>query len=191
MESQEDEVVVRTLSPGDDLEALTRLIRSAYAVHADRGLRFWATHQSVEDTAKRFADGQGLVAELAGQVVGTITVRPPEVDASVAIFRDPFTWSIGQFAVSPDWRGQGIGRKLHQAAAAWALGRGARRMALDTAEPAVELIRLYQSWGYRVVGQCDWRPFTNYLSVVMVLELDGGDGTGRLVTDPEPSPPTA
>jgi hypothetical protein len=44
-------------------------------------------------------------------------------------------------------------------------------MALDTAAPAEALIALYSSWGYSLVGTCDWRPFTNYPSVVMAKEL--------------------
>jgi hypothetical protein len=45
--------------------------------------------------------------------------------------------------------------------------RGASHMALDTAAPAAGLIAMYERWGYGVVGRHDWRPVTNYLSVVM------------------------
>ena len=48
---------------------------------------------------------------------------------------------------------------------------GATTLALDTAQPATALIAMYVSWGYRVVGECDWRPFTNYPSVVMAQPL--------------------
>jgi hypothetical protein len=44
-------------------------------------------------------------------------------------------------------------------------------MALHTAQPATTLIAMYQSWGYEVVGTCDWRPQTNYLSVLMSKSL--------------------
>lgn len=47
-------------------------------------------------------------------------------------------------------------------------------MGLDTAQPASTLIAMYESWGYRVVGECDWRPLTNYTSVVMSRQLVGG-----------------
>ena len=40
-------------------------------------------------------------------------------------------------------------------------------MALDTAAPAEALIAMYRAWGYETVGEVDWRPQTNYLSVVM------------------------
>ena len=50
----------------DDLVALTVLIRAAYAPHALKGLRYWATHQSVEDTARRLSRGVGFVGEVVG-----------------------------------------------------------------------------------------------------------------------------
>ena len=55
---------------------------------------------------------------------------------------------------------------------------GAAVMALDTAKPATGLIRLYEAWGYKVVGECDWRPDTNYESVVMARSLAGGHHGG-------------
>ena len=30
---------------------------------------------------------------------------------------------------------------------------------------------MYESWGYQVVGECDWRPLTNYTSVLMARSL--------------------
>lgn len=143
------------------------LIRSAYAPHAAKGLRFWGTHQSVEDTAKRLAFGQGLVAELDGVVVGTITVRPVQTNSPVALYREPSVRSFSQFAVDPGHKGKGIGLALHEAALAWAASDGATVMALDTAAPAQGLIDMYRGWGYEVCGECDWRPHTNYVSVLM------------------------
>ena len=40
-------------------------------------------------------------------------------------------------------------------------------MGLDMAAPAANLIAMYERWGYHVVDQADWRPHTNYASVVM------------------------
>jgi len=164
-------LLIRPLAPADDLAQITRLIHAAYAPHAQRGLRYWGTHQSVEDTAERFASGTGLLALRGDDYVGTITVRPPNAESEVALYRDAHTWTFGQFAVDPAHKGSGIGRALHNAATAHARARGARRMALDTAEPAAALIAMYETWGYRIAGACDWRPHTNYPSVVMALDL--------------------
>jgi predicted N-acetyltransferase YhbS len=160
-------LVVREVGPEEDLERLTELIRSAYAPHAANGLRYWATHQSVEDTAKRLAQGIGLVGVENGEVVATITLSTPDPESKVALLREPSTWSFGQFAVDPKHKGKGFGRSIHDSALQHAIRAGFQVMALHTAQPATALIEMYSSWGYAQVGTCDWRPHTNYLSVLM------------------------
>lgn len=164
-------VTIRPIEPDDDLVEITRIIRAAYQQLSDMGLRFWATFQSVEDTKQRFADGQGLIALVDNVIVGTITIYGPKPDSDVEIYRDPDTFCIGQFAVDPGRQGQGIGRRLHDEAIHLIMSRGGTSSALDTAEQATHLIELYSHWGYRIVGTADWRPLTNYRSVVMELKL--------------------
>ena len=53
----------------------------------------------------------------------------------------------------------------------YAAAHGCTKMALHTAQPAAALIAMYQSWGYALVGTCDWRPHTNFLSVLMSKPL--------------------
>jgi len=120
------------------------------------------------------ARGRGSGDALAGRYIGTITVRPPQPDSSVALYRDPAVYSLAQFCVAPRFKGQGLGRRLHDHAVEVACERGARTIALDTARPATALIRLYEAWGYAVVGECDWRPHTNYVSVLMARPTGPG-----------------
>jgi len=178
MNTQRSELHVRQVAESDDLAALTMLIRAAYAPHASRGLRYWATHQSVEDTAKRLARGVAFVGEFAGELVATITLSKPDPESKVPLLRDPGTWSFGQFAVAPSHKGKGFGKRIHEVALQHAAREGCRVMALHTAEPASDLISMYGSWGYARVGTCDWRPHTNYLSVLMskALALQAGAG---------------
>lgn len=139
-------VAIRSLSAADDMHALTELIHAAYAERAAKNLRYWATHQSVVDTAKRFQSGHGLIAETKNRIVGTLTVRPPQPESEVEQFRDPTTWTLCQFAVAPEFKGRGIGRQLHEAALAYAVSKGGRIMALDTAAPVIDLIE--RLWGH-------------------------------------------
>ena len=169
--SQLEHIVIRPIRPDDDLSSLTELIHAAYAPHAASGLRYWGTHQSVEDTAKRLATGQGFLAVAGGCQVGTITLRMPQPESPVRLYRAVDTWSFGQFAVAPSHKGLGVGKALHEHALARAVSNGARTMALDTAATASKLIAMYCAWGYEVCGQCDWRPHTNYLSVLMAQPL--------------------
>lgn len=157
---------IRVITPDDDLVALTELLHRAYAPLGARGLRYVATHQTPDVTAKRLFTGHPLAAELDGRIIGTITVHPPNVESRALTYRDPHTLNFGQFAVEPSFGGRGIGRRLHQAALEHAVAQGARFMALDTAEPATDLIATYGRWGYAIVERVQWRS-TNYPSVVM------------------------
>ena len=74
--------------------------------------------------------------------------------------------------VCPSLQGYGLGKRIHTVAADYVRAHGGRRLALNTAEPATQLINLYLRWGYIIVDTCDWRPFTNYRSVVLVLNLE-------------------
>lgn len=170
---------IRALSPHDDMAVLTAVIHAAYAKRAANNLRYWATHQTVDDTAVRFKSGHGLIAEIDAQVVGTLTVRPSQPDSEVPLYREPCIWTLCQFAVLPALQGFGIGRQLHDAALEYAWSNGGRVIALDTAAPAPDLIDMYLRWGYSVVGECDWRPHTNYLSVVMSRPITALDPTSR------------
>jgi GNAT superfamily N-acetyltransferase len=163
--------IIRPIDSRDDLGRITALIHAAYAPHAARGLRYWATYQSEADTAERFASGSGLVAVDGEDYIGTITVRPPRAESPVVLYRQPTVWTVEQFCVAPAWQGTGLGRALHDEAVAIARRAGASALALDTAAAAHALIAMYERWGYRVVGECDWRPQTNYVSVVMSRDL--------------------
>jgi len=163
--------IIRELDPSDDLVQITSLIHAAYAPHARSGLRYWGTHQSPEDTAKRFASGRGYLMLESGDCVGTVTLRPPQPNSAVNLYRDTTVWSISQFCVSPNFKSRGYGRILHDYVMDVALSFGAKTLALDTARPAIALISKYESWGYKVVGACDWRPDTNYESVLMAKML--------------------
>lgn len=164
-------VEIRAVRSSDDIEALTRLIHRSYAPHLSCGLHFWGTRQSVADTEKRVRSGTGLLLLIDGEMAGTVTTRPPVSDSPVAEYRNSSTFSLSQFCIAPEHTGKGWGRRLHDHAVGLARQAGAAAIALDTAKPALGLIRLYESWGYAIVGECDWRPQTNYESVVMRKRL--------------------
>ncbi len=171
-------IEIRPYRSDDDIDELTGVIHRAYAAHLSTGLRYWATHQPASDTEKRLRAGQGLVLLVDGVYAGTATVRPPMPHSRVPIYREYNVRALSQFCVAPEHRGKGLGLQLHHHALQVARQSGAAVMALDTAKPATGLIRLYEAWGYKVVGECDWRPDTNYESVVMARSLAGGHHGG-------------
>lgn len=170
----------RRLSPEDSLEELTALLHRAYAPLAERGLRYLATHQDVETTRSRVAKGDCFVAATSDAVlVGTIVVYPPSSGLDhgntsgargPAVYARSGVATFGQFGVEPAWKGRGLGRALHAFAEEHARGLGASVLACDTAEPANELIAMYQRWGYVLVERMRWEV-TNYDSVVLAKPL--------------------
>ncbi len=177
---------LRRLRPDDDLNALTALLHSAYAPLAAQGLAYVATHQSVEITAKRAARGECWVAVDDGQLIATATLCAPGTGAGCQHYRRPDVATVAQVAVHPDRQGQGVGAALlaHVEARAGALD--ARELALDTAIYARQLIAMYNRRGYRFVQHIDWRPHTNYTSVVLSKALDGSSAGGDVPGWPAP-----
>ncbi len=168
---------IRPLAARDSIDALTALLRRAYAPLAARGLNFTAATQDRDTTLRRVAEGHCFVALEGGELVGTVTVCGPYAEgvapwtAAVPWFRDRDTAHFHQFAVDPARQGQGLGRRLVATCEQWARERGFKRMALDTAEPAAELRALYRRLGYAEVGQVQWEGKA-YRSVIMQKSLD-------------------
>jgi GNAT superfamily N-acetyltransferase len=170
------EVTIRHLQAQDSLEEITSLLHRAYVRLAGMGLNFTAVDQSVEITAKRFADGQGFVAESLGVIAGTITVCGPydPEKSKWALQTEWFyrkdTAHFHQLGVDPPFQGFGIGDKLVQACEDWAVKQGYAFMALDTAAPADHLRTRYQRLGYREMSDVQWEGKV-YRSVIMVKQL--------------------
>ena len=171
---------IRRLEPDDSFEELTALLHRAYASLAERGLRYLATHQSVETTRKRASQGDCFVAVAPdGTIIGTIVIYPPASDLDHGntsgakgpkSYAQPGVATFGQYGVEPSWKGRGLGRALHAHAELHARTLGATALACDTAEPATELIAMYQRWGYTVIERMRWEV-TNYDSVVLSKPL--------------------
>ncbi len=174
--AEQGAVHVRALASRDSLVALTALLNRAYAPLLARGLNFTASTQDVHTTRRRSADGQCLVADCGGVVVGTVTACGPYDEREVGTrtdvpwYRDPDIAHLQQFAVDTAFQRQGIGRLLVAAGERWAQERGFGSVALDTAEPATELIAMYRRLGYSAVGFMQW-PGKTYRSVVMRKRL--------------------
>jgi GNAT superfamily N-acetyltransferase len=167
-------VTIRALYPDDSFHEITDLLHSAYARLANMGLRFWATHQTHDDTRSRCEDGTTLIGERDGRIVATLTFYAAHQTSGSPWLNRPDVASFGQFAVSPELQGLGIGSKLIETCEAMALKDGAKHIALDTSESAEHLIKYYEARGYRLVEHVRWES-VNYRSVVMSKALLAGE----------------
>ena len=162
---------IRLIHEADSREALTQLLHRAYASLAALGLRYRATHQDVATTQRRIAQGECYVLSDGTRVVGTVLLIPPSARSTHCAWYDRLDVAvISQFAVEPELQRQGLGRRLLDFAERRALDLGALEVAVDTAEPAVHLVELYQARGYRFVCHAQW-DHTNFRSVVLSKRL--------------------
>lgn len=166
-----DGIVVRALRDDDSFTALTELLHRAYADLAASGLRYLASHQDEATTRRRARAGECFIVEHHGRMAGTITFLDAERTDGSPWYDRADVASFNQFCVDPALRKRGIGAALLDLAEARARETGAAELACDTAEQATHLIEMYGARGYRFVEYVDWRPTTNYRSVVLSKTL--------------------
>ncbi|MEY9850241.1 ribosomal protein S18 acetylase RimI-like enzyme [Streptacidiphilus sp. BW17] len=162
-------VVVRRLTRGDSLEELTTVLHRAYFDHAAAGRVFFASYQTVQDTAHRLARGECWVAVAGSQLVGTVTVSatyevPEGYPAPLG------AGSFWQLAVAPSQRGTGLGQRMLAVAESRVADLGSSQVVIDTSSSATDLLRWYRRRGYIPVGTWRW-DVTNYESVVLLKKL--------------------
>lgn len=161
------DVVLRPIRRSDSLEELTVLLHRAYKPLADMGFRFFATHQTVADTVQRLENAHCWVGVQGTALVATIALYGKKRSGEqCAWYTKDGVWCFGQFAVAPELQGVGVGGQLLDIVESFARDNHAREIALDTAEGAAHLIRLYGQRGYRFVQHVQWDS-TNYRSVVL------------------------
>ncbi len=120
------------------------------------------------------------MAELDDALVGTITLTPPASSrpgsvephhAAAPWYGHPFVAKFNQFGVEPNLQRKGVGARLLGEVERRARELGATELALDTAEPAKDLIATYTRRGYRFVEYAQWKS-TNYRSVILSKRLN-------------------
>ncbi|WP_158564008.1 GNAT family N-acetyltransferase [Jiangella anatolica] len=139
----------------DDAEALARVYVSSAAHHLaldpDR-YRVPPVDAVVERYREpRPAGERILVARLDGEVVGSASVARLPRPGPASMLADVATASL-DVAVLPEHRGQGIGRRLLEAAVTTAAGLGAVRLQLDAHHANEGALRLYRDLGFQPMG---------------------------------------
>jgi len=157
---------IRPFTSADSIVELTSLLHAAYRPLGARGLNYTAVDQSTEITARRIESGECLVAVDGRRLLGTIVFYPAERASGCPWYDRPEVSSLGQFGVLPSLQRSGIGRRLLATAEDRAAVAGATEIALDTAEPAAQLIDWYGRCGYRLVEHAQWAGKI-YRSVIM------------------------
>lgn len=166
----EPTIEIRRLSEGDSIEKVTELLNEAYRKHLEEGLRYVASWQDEAITRRRMIDSECWVALIDGELVGTITLKPPERAGGHPFYDRPDVAIFTQLAVSPAHQHHGLGGKLIDRVEERAREMGAAQIACDTAQSAKALLEWYTHRGYRIVGTANWET-TNYRSYLLSKRL--------------------
>ena len=167
-----DGVAVRPFHNSDSLSVITELLHRAYAPLGAAGLNYTAVDQSMEVTKQRIARGICAVASCNSAVVGTIVVEGIKADGGTPWYCQPHVATAHQFAVEPSMQGMGVGSAIMSWAETWARAHGFRELAVDTAEPAQQLVAFYSRRGYRFVEFAQWSG-KRYRTVILSKSLHG------------------
>ena len=155
------DITIRPYAPGD-AQAFQDLnlewLRAFFRVEA----KDEATLSDPEGTILA-PGGQILLADLDGQTVGCVALVPMP--------NSPVTcYEVAKMAVSPECRGHGVGRRLLEAAIAWAQAQGARRLYLESNARLAPALHLYESAGFRHLPP-EARPASPYARADMFMEM--------------------
>ena len=190
-------VVVRALAESDH-EAVAELTVASYVGggHIPAGDAYEAV---LRDVAGRAARAEVLVAELDGEVVGSVVLTPHGTAMSETARPDEYEFRM--LAVHPRAHRRGVARALLRAVLDRArAAEGVRAVALTTMPSMRHAHRMYEALGFERVPERDWwlrdvlpevepaedpGPFLVYR-----LTLDPADVTvsGRTVDSPESRP---
>lgn len=138
-------LVIRPYRPRD-AEGTNAVARAAFAQYEPHYDDWPAFIERIGRLADLAAEGDLLVAEQDGAVVGAVLHVAPGRPRS-AIF--PLEWSVVRMlVVAPEARGQGAGRQLMAACLRCARAAGAPAVVLHTSPVMATALRMYQAIGF-------------------------------------------
>ena len=161
-----DEVLVREAKP-EEYSVIGDLVVNAYWTLDDVGDA--AYEAMLRDVASRAGTSRVLVAEVNGDLLGTVTCVGPGGD--LAEVADARAGTIRMLGVSIAARGRGIGEALVRSCISRAISDGAERIRLDTRTSMTSAQRLYERLGFERAPDHDWSPAPGILLIAYVMEL--------------------
>ncbi|WNG24864.1 GNAT family N-acetyltransferase [Cystobacter fuscus] len=168
-----ERVRVRDARPEDDA-AIGELLIEAYTTqYAKKMPEVVYTEERKRDlraVARKREVASVWVAELDGQVVGTVSLFPPGAPGSEAWMQDAA--DLRHLATAPSVHGQGLGAPLLDAAEEQARAWGVKAVCLHVRAGVMGVARMYMARGYVRAPEGDLRYPTVSLEAY-VLPLSG------------------
>jgi ribosomal protein S18 acetylase RimI-like enzyme len=163
-ESIRDRITIRQLEPKDSIRELTDLLHCAFKLDGQHSYAYPAAKQSEEETRMQIANGECLVAELDGRLIGIGMIWPPRLVAQQRWCCFHRSAHLRQLAVHPGFQGLGIGTKLLEYCEQSAIRMGAWELA-GIAPIGSRQINLYRRANFKLIEYIV-REDTNYDSVL-------------------------
>lgn len=164
------DIIIRTAAAAE-YEELGEITARAYL---DDGLLDFSEDDPylsrLRDVAGRAPDGEVLVAEHEGRLLGGVTFAPP--GSPLCDIAGPGEAEFRMLAVSPAARGRGAGEALVRACVSRARElEGVRHLVLSTTEKMLGAHRIYDRLGFVRTPERDWYPVPGLPLLTYRLEL--------------------
>lgn len=109
------------------------------------------------------------IIEPGGEIF--LALEEGKVAGTCALLKvDDATYELVKMAVSPDVQGKGLANHLMQAAIAWARGKNAKKIFLESNTILAPAIKLYEKFGFQSI-QLALHNNSEYQRVNIVMEL--------------------
>jgi ribosomal protein S18 acetylase RimI-like enzyme len=143
-----------------ELPAIRELRINAYREHAQKIPEdHWKVlKRSISSDADIQAGANCLVAEIEGEIVGSVALFPPKTDAYKGLVDELDHPEIRMLCVSEKARGKGVASKLIAECIQRAKAKGFQTIGLHTADFMESAIKLYERLGFDRLPKYDFEP---------------------------------
>jgi len=144
----------------DEVEWVREQRVNAYEEHAQKipSEHWGALKKAILSESDKGEGVELLVAELDGEVVGSIVLYPAKTDAYDGLVDELDYPEIRMLAVSPQVRNKGIAEALVNGCIRLAKEKGFQHVGLHTADFMTSAMRLYERLGFERQPQFDFEP---------------------------------
>lgn len=131
-----------------------------------------ALKQAISSEADIQKDAELIVAELEGQLLGSVVLFPPKSDAYEGLVEELDYPEIRMLAVDPAARGRGVAKALIAECIKRTKEKGLTRIGLHTGDFMENAMRVYEGFGFQRLPQFDFEPANDGIIVrAYILEL--------------------
>jgi ribosomal protein S18 acetylase RimI-like enzyme len=124
-----------------------------------------ALERAISSEADTQPDVELIIAELNGNIMGSIALFPPHADLYEGYVEELDYPEIRMLAVSPEYRGKGVASALISECIQRSKAKGFRSIGLHTGEFMQNAMKLYEKIGFERLPEYDFQPADDGITV--------------------------